>query len=1782
MPLYINSNINSLKGMNSLRKNSSRLSKTLEHISSGIRVNKAADDAGRLGAITLAESQVRGLQKSIQNLNDGLSLAQTLEGGLGQMELILQRMRELAVQASTDTYNAADRQTLNAEVQQLLNQIDKISEQTHFNNIKLLNGSADSVGIFVDDGLRTESFDLKLHDVRDSSVGRKAQYDSQRRGVHVSDLATGDVKINGFEVRATDDTDDNVSFSFGSGSAIAKANAINAISQLTGVTARAGATRVIANRQIGAFTLTTTQNFAINGVKIGGFAIEEFDADGVLRQAINAHAEQTGVVASLTSNGQLQLIAQDGRNIQIAYSHKNVLEAVGLADTTLDPNNLAGDVILGAPDRDLKGTINNINTTGGFIAGLTEVGGRFDGSEDSKDNYVDFVGHVVKAGGVGVAEIVWERDDGSDDGSAENFDFIEGSVNGVPVTTGVNGSFFTSGGEIIAGGSYNEGLNRDYKLTVTQTGSTDGPDLAKRAVVRVSTTQDGVITNALTLDATAGPQKIATSTTGEDVFIDIGPSIRSSTLSEGGTQEYDGTLGNGVSVTGTYTGDISKDFTVKVIDTGYTQGANQAKVEVTEKNLVTNVTTTLGSYVVSAATAITIGDGLKITFDAETPSFGVISAATIGTYAGAVTVNSAASDFIGERGDGTYGIRITQKGPTGLAKYVTTFKPDGGNSSDITAAQTLNSGVNNLADGLSFNAVASVATIGATSISTQAGDYGSYDGVTIGGDYDGQLSDIDVHVRVKSEGRVLAKNETEQADGAILEYSVDGGANFQGNIVAVAGTILNLSNGITLEIDDASAVSELKDTDGNVVGASHTFNSGSVQGYDGQIKFDLTQTALTISTDARISFKTNAATIGTGVDGSGDITVTVGGNDFVLSNVKSGVANSVIPGLKVTFTNDAATVVDTTPAGNDDGANITLGAGAVYNGTLGNGTLSVSYTGDTNQNAQADNDDRVGVSLTGTYNGSVDDETYTVTFDGTSSTIQSTGTGANGVNDNAAITINGSYNGTSKDKSLTISYVGGSTETVANQLDGAAGSAFDVKLNGDYNRTQDDLSFIVTFEADTDARVTGHHRPAGTLSDAVVAVSANTFDWDAGSHALELKFVADDTAQLSVDGTAVGPLLTGTTLATIDLGSVDFIGAFNNVDPGVDITVAVDAVKDETGEVFTLEFNANQSVSLNKIGGPETVTGVTLTDAVTTLNLGDAKFNAIFGGVDPGITLDVKQASVKDTDSFRVDLSAIREVNISDGTNSVNNFDISSGSINLGSATFSGIFTGGDPGVTLSIADTFAGVDDVYTLDLNTKTTVSIKDSTDAVIAANADVSGGTISIAGTGVTVNFTDANAGVDDVVTVALGMDKTVNVSFDGTQRGGAHSVAGNSLDLGAVFGAAHDPGFDLTVANPVKGRNDTFTFELTRDRGISGAAVTLLDINQRTLAAGDLFTSDVDAGTLEVGSAYTLDVDAPALKKDKTYTIEQRVGTLEVNDEIVVKATHAFAQGPSILQTSTTLSNGLTLEIDPAATFNIGDEVRFQALQYQGDPGSLGPYDDPAFPTTFVVEVVQSGAVDGGAQVRYTRQDNLDTGVVAASTVATLLQNNVHVSFTAGTLYEGDQFFIETVSDLVQDFGGELILESNKGIEIELSSVTIDNELGRLLYVGDPALAQAAGTFDSLTSAFLGVNAEQSIAELDITTKLGAQNALRVVDLAIDEISAFRSETGAVQNRIENQVNSLSEALYQTENYVSRIRDADLAIETAQLAAEQIIQQAGVQILAQMNLSPQVALQLVQSL
>jgi flagellin len=141
MPSVINTNVSSLLSQNSLSKNSSALSNAMERLSTGIRINSAKDDAAGLAISTRMTSEIRGLQVAVRNANDGISVAQTAEGSLGEITNILQRLRELAVQSANASNNDTDRSFLDTEAQQLIAETNRIGAQANFNGIKLLDGS---------------------------------------------------------------------------------------------------------------------------------------------------------------------------------------------------------------------------------------------------------------------------------------------------------------------------------------------------------------------------------------------------------------------------------------------------------------------------------------------------------------------------------------------------------------------------------------------------------------------------------------------------------------------------------------------------------------------------------------------------------------------------------------------------------------------------------------------------------------------------------------------------------------------------------------------------------------------------------------------------------------------------------------------------------------------------------------------------------------------------------------------------------------------------------------------------------------------------------------------------------------------------------------------------------------------------------------------------------------------------------------------------------------------------------------------------------------------------------------------------------------------------------------------------------------------------------------------------------------------------------------------------------------------------------------------------------
>ncbi|UTR13017.1 flagellin [Evansella sp. LMS18] len=136
--MKINNNIQALNAYRNLNQNQFHTSKNLEKLSSGLRINKAADDAAGLAISEKMRSQIRGLKQAERNSLDGISLIQTAEGAMQEIHAMLQRMRELAVQAANDTNQEADREQIQKEINQLEEEINSISKNTEFNTKKLL------------------------------------------------------------------------------------------------------------------------------------------------------------------------------------------------------------------------------------------------------------------------------------------------------------------------------------------------------------------------------------------------------------------------------------------------------------------------------------------------------------------------------------------------------------------------------------------------------------------------------------------------------------------------------------------------------------------------------------------------------------------------------------------------------------------------------------------------------------------------------------------------------------------------------------------------------------------------------------------------------------------------------------------------------------------------------------------------------------------------------------------------------------------------------------------------------------------------------------------------------------------------------------------------------------------------------------------------------------------------------------------------------------------------------------------------------------------------------------------------------------------------------------------------------------------------------------------------------------------------------------------------------------------------------------------------------------
>ena len=339
MGLRINTNVLSINAQRNLNTTSKALGKALERLSSGSRINRAGDDAAGLAISEGLQSQIRGLEVAVRNSNDAIGFLNTAEGALSEITNITQRLRELAIQAANGTLSVTDRNYLESEKNALIEEFQRIASQTQFNGVSLLDGSFQTTALQVGVN-KGEIINFKIGDARSSSIGALASI-SGAQGL-LTDYSSSSLSINGVAIDQPTATNDNLSTLGNYFSSIAIASQINEKSSQTNVKAEVQDTVVVFQDTVwSSFSGTIDAGFKINDVTISGTGVNTAQK---FVDAVNDFSNSTGVKARIKdgTTDDIELVAEDGRNIEVNFSSYNGTVSSGGTLSQLGMSTLAG------------------------------------------------------------------------------------------------------------------------------------------------------------------------------------------------------------------------------------------------------------------------------------------------------------------------------------------------------------------------------------------------------------------------------------------------------------------------------------------------------------------------------------------------------------------------------------------------------------------------------------------------------------------------------------------------------------------------------------------------------------------------------------------------------------------------------------------------------------------------------------------------------------------------------------------------------------------------------------------------------------------------------------------------------------------------------------------------------------------------------------------------------------------------------------------------------------------------------------------------------------------------------------------------------------------------------------------------------------------------------------------------------------------------------------------------------------------------------------------------
>ncbi len=318
MALTINTNVASLNAQRNLSATQNNLARSMQRLSSGLRINSAKDDAAGLAISDRMTSQIRGLNQAARNANDGISLAQTAEGAMQESTNILQRMRELSVQSSNASNSSADRSALQAEVNQLQEEMDRIANTTTFNGLKILDGTFNNSKFQVGANAN-ETISVSIGSMKTTDLGRFAvagAHGSSNTGAGAAAAAGTTSGANGIQDQtltvAGEKGSKDISITAGD-TAQKVAKLVNDVAGDTGVEAKAVTKADISLSAAGSVSFKLGSDTNMQTISAN---ITDTNDLSALAKAINDVSGKTGVSAEVTTSG-IKLTQADGKDIKI-------------------------------------------------------------------------------------------------------------------------------------------------------------------------------------------------------------------------------------------------------------------------------------------------------------------------------------------------------------------------------------------------------------------------------------------------------------------------------------------------------------------------------------------------------------------------------------------------------------------------------------------------------------------------------------------------------------------------------------------------------------------------------------------------------------------------------------------------------------------------------------------------------------------------------------------------------------------------------------------------------------------------------------------------------------------------------------------------------------------------------------------------------------------------------------------------------------------------------------------------------------------------------------------------------------------------------------------------------------------------------------------------------------------------------------------------------------------------------------------------------------------------